>query len=194
VTDPVLAYVFWHAPSPTVAPAEYEAELARFHGSLAASPPPGFVRSASYRLGRLPWEPSAFGPVVYADWYLVADFGALGHLNHDAVALPHHGSHDAVAALAEHGVGGLYRLRRGTVDLDAIRFDGWIAKPRGVPSEVFAAQVLPDGSPPEASLWQRQMALGPAPEYCRRTKGPVAVLAEGERRIEVRPVALQRPG
>jgi hypothetical protein len=180
-----LAYVFWHAPGADVSPAEYESGLAGFHRSLATSGPKGFLASASYRASRLPWDDAGFGPVVYVDWYLVDSWAALGELNHDAVAPPHHGPHDAVAGLLGRATGGIYRLRHGGPELQRIRFEGWAPKPSGVSSETFIATLVPS----EGSLWQRQLALGPGPEFCRRTRMAPS-LAPEEHRVEVRPVAI----
>ncbi len=194
MASPTLAYVFWHAPLPTVAPVDYEAGLAGFHASLAGAPPPGFLGSAAYRVSRAPWEGSALGNVVYADWYVVQGWEALGALEQEAVGPSHLPAHDAIARLADHAYGGIYQLRHGLVDLTGIRFDGWVAKPRGVPSRNFAEGLVPRGDPPEASVWQRQLALGPAPEFCRRSRSAPPALADGECRVEVRPVAGRRPG
>ncbi len=47
-----------------------------------------------------------------------------------------------------------------------MRVAAWIDKPRGVPSPLLAA-LLGDGMDGDrAGLWQRQLAIGPAPEYC----------------------------
>ena len=44
----MLAYVFWHSPGPGVAPEAYATVIDRFHRSIAARPPAGFVHSASF--------------------------------------------------------------------------------------------------------------------------------------------------
>jgi hypothetical protein len=159
----MLAYVFWHRPAPGVAPEAYAASIARFHHSIAARPPAGFVRSASFSvpapnwLGELP---------AFEDWYVVEDFAALGVLNEAAVGRGHVSLHDAAARLAGPGTGGVYRLLEGTATLDHIRVAVWIERPRGVEPPLLAA-LLGDGMDAgHAGLWQRQLALGPAPEYC----------------------------
>jgi len=189
-----LAYVFWHAPLPSVELAEYERGLGAFHASLAGAPPKGFRGSASYRASRAPWEGSGLGAAVYVDWYVVEGWAALGELEDAAVAPAHRPAHDGIARFADRAYGGLYRLRRGAVDLPAVRFDGWVGKPRGVPSEAFADGLLLPGSPPGTSVWQRQLALGPAPEFCRRSVHAPPALVDGERRVEVRPVAVPPRG
>ena len=190
--EPILAYVFFHAPGAAVAPATYEAGLTAFHRSLGTDPPEGFRASASYRIARLPWEPAPFSAAVYADWYVVRDWASLGRLNAAAVRPPHGTPHDGVAALSQHGLGGLYALQRGTVDLAAPRFERWSSKPAGVPSDAFAAGLLP-GPGPEAAVWRRLLALGPAPEFCRRSVvRPES--REGDRIVELRPVVAVSPG
>jgi hypothetical protein len=159
----MLAYVFWHRPAPGVAPETYAALIAHFHRSIAARPPSGFVRSASFAVGGPNWlgeEPA------FEDWYVVEDFAALGVLNEAAVGRGHLGAHDAAARSAGPGTGSVYRLLEGTVDMEQVRVAVWIERPRGVRSPLLAA-LLGDGMDgAHAGLWQRQLALGPAPEYC----------------------------
>ncbi|HVX65890.1 MAG TPA: hypothetical protein VHA11_04765, partial [Bryobacteraceae bacterium] len=66
----MLASVFWHWPRPQAEAAAYEAGLGRFHQSLNADAPDGFVSSGSFRIPGAPWL--AAGP-AYEDWYLVTD-------------------------------------------------------------------------------------------------------------------------
>ena len=187
-----LAYVFFHAPGGATPPSEYESALGRFHGSLARSPPDGFLGSASYRVSRTPWIPVPFGPVVYEDWYLLNDWTALGRLTDAAVEPPHGAPHDAVAGQAAGGVGTVLRWRLGAADLGAIRFEHWSGKPRGVPSETFARQLA--GPPdPRGSVWQRQLALGPAPEFCRRSVARPPDAPDPGVVLELRPVPTIAP-
>jgi hypothetical protein len=135
----VLAYVFWHRPRAEVDRDGYEAALARFHESLANP-------SAAFRLDRLPF---GGGEPGYEDWYLVEDWTALGELNARAVDAEHRPAHDAPAGMSGHGWGGVYALLRG---------------PAEPPPAARWQQRAPDE--PAAALWQRQMVLGPAPEFC----------------------------
>jgi hypothetical protein len=160
----MLAYVFWHRPAAGVAPEAYEALLDRFQRSLAARPPAGFVHSACFAAPAPNWlgeEPA------YEDWYVVEDFAAIGVLNEAAVGRGHVSAHDgAAAAAAAENTGSIYRLLEGSPSLEHVRVAAWIDKPRGIPSPLLAA-LLADGMNGErAGLWQRQLALGPAPEYC----------------------------
>jgi hypothetical protein len=136
----------------------------------------------------LPWLPplqdgaGAQAPAgeeaAYEDWYLVEDYAALGVLNEAAVGRGHRTTHDAVARRLGCGSGGLYALLEGDrselgvregllgVETPAI----WIARPPGRPPgspRRMLADLFGDGvDPRRASLWQRQLVLGPAPEYC----------------------------
>ena len=51
---PLLAYLFWHWPRPGAPITTYEADLLNFHASLAAPPPAGFVRSATFAADAAP--------------------------------------------------------------------------------------------------------------------------------------------
>jgi len=83
-----------------------------------------------------------------------------------SVGRGHLHSHDAVARHAGPGTGSIYRLLEGAPALDHARVAVWIEKPRGVESPLLAA-LLGDGIDGAlAGLWQRQLALGPAPEFC----------------------------
>jgi hypothetical protein len=146
----VLAYLFWHQPA--TGTKDYERRLADFHERLRADPPPGFVRSVVFAV-EVPWMGQA-----YEDWYLVEDWTALGVLNAAAVDAAHKPDHDAVARDAAGGAGGVYRLLGGELALEDVGDATWSASP-------LAASPGPD-----EALWQRQMVLGPAPEYCLLTR------------------------
>jgi hypothetical protein len=170
----MLAYVFWHWRQPRTAAEEYERRQRAFHAALAAAPAPGFLRSFSVGLSGAPW--AAGGGDAYEDWYLVQDFGALGALNEAAVSASRTAPHDAAAAVASGGAGGLYRLRGGEA-LSAPGYAHWFGKPDGVSyGELFArlAPALDQGS---AGLWMRQMVLGPGREFCLHTATPVSLPA-----------------
>jgi hypothetical protein len=165
----MLAYLFWHEPRPEVDPDRYVALLRAFHAALVAAPPPAFVRSWSVRLDAAPWDG---GPAqAFEDWYLVEDWSALGTLNEAAVRAPRGDPHDAIAALATNGAGGLYALQHGTLDGPA-PWTGWVTKPPGTPYAEFEPALHAAVDPSEGAVLRRQMVLAPAPEY--------AVLAQGE--------------
>jgi len=159
----MLAYVFWHHPAPGVAPETYAAVIARFHRSLAARPPAGFVRSTSFHAPAPNWLGDT---AALEDWYVVEDFAALGVLNEAAVGRGHLSAHDAAARHAGPGTGSIYRLLEGTATLEHARVAVWIEKPRGVESPLLAALLRDGMDGAHAGLWQRQLALGPASEYC----------------------------
>jgi hypothetical protein len=164
----VLAYITWHRPRVDVDAHAYERALEQFHRSLARVPPSGFGGSSAFRIGEPPWcEPSAaVGPPAYEDWYLVEGWSALGVLEEAAVSRGHFSRHDAVASLAAHAVGGVYRLSEGRARPEQARLGVWVAPAQGhvAPS---IADLLGDGLDRDsAALWRRCLGLGPAPEYC----------------------------
>ncbi|HEV3002573.1 MAG TPA: hypothetical protein VGW75_17680 [Solirubrobacteraceae bacterium] len=144
-----LAYVFWHWPAQ---PGGYEAAIERFHAALAR---PG---TATFRLERAPWDSSR--PAPYEDWYPVEDWAAVGELNDFAITGSRRAPHDAVAGLSHAGAGGIYRLIREGPALPDVRFAAWLHRPPAAP---------PEG----AAVWQRQLVLGPAPEYAVLAASPV---------------------
>ncbi len=178
----MLAYLFWHWPAPTVDAARYAESLVAFHRALASDAPPGLRASRVYEVEGAPWLAV---PRAFEDWYLVDDFAALGALNEAAVSGARRGPHDAAARLAGGGHGGVYRLvapgGQGEGVLDRTT---WCSKPDGVPYPEFLARLPPGES------WQRQLVLGPAPEFCvvgvdaAASLGGVAVAA---RRIHASP-------
>lgn len=173
----MLAYVFWHQPGGRVDSGNeaYERAAEGFHRSLAKTPPMGLLGSAVYRVANPPWLE---GQVGYEDWYLLEDFTAVGVLNEAAVAHGHRSAHDEVARRFGTGAGGMYGLLEGHADLDCTQAV-WVSRPPG--SERGAlSELLGDGMDPEhASLWRRQLVLGPAPEYCLLASEAPAGVAPG---------------
>ncbi len=163
----MLAYVFWHRPREGVEALEYEAALREFHGRLAEEAVEGVHGSAAFAVDRLPW---LGGGQAYEDWYLLEAGFALDTLNGAAVSGRMTRPHRRIAALTGPMAAGLYRLVRG---------DGC----RG--SQATWSQERPSAA---GALWQRQMVLGPTPEFCllgggRRRPAPGRVL------VSRRPVA-----
>jgi hypothetical protein len=153
----MLAYVFWHWPRPGVDGHDYRERLARFHRALASSAPAGFHGSRAFDVGAVPGIATASGLVE--DWYFVDDFAALGVINEAAVAAHTREPHDAAASFAAGGTAGIYKLCSPRVPDP--RSAAWFAKPANTSYAAFFATV-----PAGAELWQRQMTLGPAPEFC----------------------------
>jgi hypothetical protein len=146
----MLAYLFWHRPEDPEEAELYERRLVEFHEALRGA----VVASAAFRLQRLPFADGG----GYEDWYLIEDWRALGELNEAAVSGERRAPHDAAARLAAEGWGGVYRLIRGDSGIPAgVR---WTSKPRGETYESFLARE------PVDRVWQRQLVLGPTPEFC----------------------------
>lgn len=148
----MLAYLFWHRPAAGIGGEEYEEAQRRFHAAIG-------VPSACFRLAELPFAAGSDGAGGgYEDWYLVADWTALGELNTAAVDAGRRASHDAAAALVGAGWAGVYGLVRGAAEIpEQVR---WLDKGHGETTPDLLAR---QG---EAPAWQRQMVLGPAPEFC----------------------------
>jgi hypothetical protein len=178
----VLAYLFWHRPLEGSDVAAYEQAQVVFHRSLHRAPPVGLCGSAVFRVARLPWiAPLADGEGRgedggYEDWYLVEDYAALGVLNGAAVGRGHRTAHDGAARMLGAGAGGLYALvegerseigqRAGCESIGAATHAVWVARPPGA-KQGMLGELLGDGMDRRhASLWRRQLVLGPAPEYC----------------------------
>lgn len=166
----MLAYLFWHSPADGADLDEYEGLLAAFHARLREVPPPGFRESVAFAL--------ASDRYRYEDWYLVDDWNALGIMNSAAVDAARGPRHDPIARQAGKGAGGVYALRRGALAIADAGSAAWSHKPAGLPHGTFENQLAEGREPPEYAVWQRQMVLGPAPEFC--------VLAPGD---ELRRVA-----
>lgn len=168
----MLAYLFWHRPQPGTGAEEYEEALRGFHRSLAHQRPVGLSASSSFRVAELPWLPApgpeGTAPIGgYEDWYLLEDFAALGILNEAAVGRGHRTAHDHAARRFGSGTAGLFALEEGDAgSLGGARVAIWVARPPGSAAPALG-ELLSDGTTPgTASLWRRQLVLGPAPEFC----------------------------
>ncbi len=176
----MLAYVFWHRPRRDAAIDAYEQAQLAFHRSLARARPIGLRCSAVFKLDELPWAVSSAeaasdsAQAGYEDWYLIDDFGALGVLNEAAVGRGHRSTHDEAARRFGGGAGGLYALVEGSrsdtgelaAPLGEANVAIWVARPVGAQRRELG-EMLGDGMDPQhASLWRRQLVLGPAAEFC----------------------------
>ncbi len=150
----MLAYLFFHRPAAGVEPPVYEAALRRFHASLAAARPLGFIGSSTYRAGG-----------GYRDWYLVESSAALDRLNAAAVSGARSSDHEAVAHMSADGAGKLLALVSGNPRTDA-GFEIHLSKPAGMTYPEFYERLKPWTDRPEITLWRRMMVLGPPPEFC----------------------------
>lgn len=152
----MLAYLFWHWPRPDVDPGRYSDALLAFHRALSVNPPPGYHGSRVMEVSGAPWVP---GATALEDWYFVEDFAALGALNDAAVSGQRREPHDGAARMALGGMGGVYRLAREAAASEP-GVVAWFGKPADVGYTEFLARI------PPTELWQRQLVLGPAPEFC----------------------------
>lgn len=164
----MLAYVFWHWKSPRIALETYEEHLRSFHSVLNQHQSPGFRSSTVFRVAHLPWTSGE--EASYEDWYLVENSAALDPLDQAAVSEARQQPHDQVARWAAGGTGGLYRLRaagQSTGSAPEVAF--WFSKPDDLTyNELYQSfTALLEQAP--GSLWQRQMTLGPAREFCWHT-------------------------
>ena len=161
-----LAYLFFHRAANSLAAGTYEDALRRFHATLAAAPPVGFLGSTTYRVGD-----------GYCDWYLVGTSAALDRLNEAAVSGARGPAHDAAARMAADGAGKLLQLHSGEPDL-VVQYEIRFSKPAGTGYAELYRQLEPWTEQPGASLWRRMMVLGPPPEFCLVSASPVQLPAE----------------
>jgi predicted ester cyclase len=180
----VLAYVFWHASDPSVAAQTYEEALAGFHGALRAVEVAGFTDSLVFRLDSAPWGESA--RELYEDWYLLEGWSALGAINETAVAGARAKPHAHIAAMAVEGAGAVYRLRAGSPALTRSGCVAWFAKPSTLTYAQIDSALEPLLALEGVNLWQRQLALGPAPEFCLHTPSPVSLPRDFKARVVTR--------
>jgi hypothetical protein len=156
----MIAYIFWHRPYRHVERVRYEEALLRFHARLARTASPGFIGSGTYRIDGAPWLGDQPG---YEDWCLLESSAALDPLNAAAVAGATQAPHDHVAAQMEIGHGGLYAHFDGDAALPGDTTAIWLTRPRGID---WRAALAPFRARyPDATLWRRQMVLGPAREF-----------------------------
>ena len=167
----MLAYVFWHWT--TGDPHGYEQLQQAFHGALARTAPPGFRGSVVFRVqGTAAW---LGGAPAYADWYLVDGSAALDPLNVAAVSGDCREPHDRLASAMAAGAGSLLALRGEQADVAGARRATWLAKQRGMSYDAFYAALGSVPSVAHASLWRRQMVLGPTPEFGLLSAEPVGL-------------------
>jgi len=169
----MLAYVFWHVAAADAGREDYEGRLEAFHAALRAERPCGMGATATFGLRAVPWLGDRGG---YEDWYLVDDFAALGTLNEAAVSGTRRVPHDAAAALAATGAAAIMGHVAGPLLAGPPAWAAWLAKPAGTAYPDWHA-ALAEVAGEAAAVWQRQMVLGPAPEFCVLAPGAVALPA-----------------
>jgi hypothetical protein len=160
----MLAYVFWHWHGPQIDALSYQEYLINFHQVLSAQGPDGFLSSRVLLAERAPW-PGREGE-TYEDWYFVENSAALDPLNVNAISGQRREPHDRAARWAEGGTAGLYRPRFGDLRAFIPRFTFWFAKPVHMSYPELYDALQPLEKQGVGILWQRQMTLGPTPEFC----------------------------
>jgi hypothetical protein len=185
----MLAYLFWHRPYPHVDTTLYEQALMRFHTSLSQHAPPGFFASGSFRIEPVPWLGDRPG---YEDWSLIQGSWAMDPLNAYAVAGMTQTSHDNVASQMEQGAGGLYSMVWGEPTLPADSTVTWLTRPRGIQWQPVLEAVRSRVA--NATVWRRQMVLGPASEFAVVAGGEDVPIPAGWQARSVRRVRPSRTG
>ena len=186
----MLSYVFWHQRDSKVAEEEYQTKLRAFHQILQKQKPPGFFFSLVLQTVRLPWMPEQ--RETYEDWYIIENSVALDPLDQAAVTGICQEPHYQIARLAANGTGGLYRLKAGSVDvaqLATIRYATWFRKPSGMSYQKLYELLRQSQIEQQGLLWQRQMTMGPALEFCLHSSQKCVLVAEIEYvQVEVCPI------
>jgi hypothetical protein len=160
----MLAYVFWHWRTQNIAQTAYQSQLIAFHEILQQHKPAGFERSFIFQHQHVPWLTT--DTEVYEDWYLVENFTALEALNQGAVSGPRTTTHNTVAQHAAGGIAGIYKLIAGTIDPHTIHTAHWFSKPAELTYTQQHTQIQTAITRLGGYCWQRQMTLGPTPEFC----------------------------
>ena len=179
---PPIAYVFWHTPRPSASRRRYEAALRRFVGSLDAHPPSGLQRASTARLPHPPWNLAA-GP-IYEDWYVLDDFASLGAIRAVAYERPWKAFHRAVARGAATATSSVYQLLAGDPSSPSGGGSAWFSLPAPARYSTIRRPLIQLVEGAGVGLWRRQLALGPAPEFCVRGDLPRRALESlGIRRV-----------
>jgi hypothetical protein len=145
-------------------------------------------------MARLPWMTE--GSEAYEDWYFVENSAALDPLDNAAVTGICREPHHQVARLASNGTGGLYRLKEGTINLAQmaeIRFATWFGKPLGMSYDKLYEFLHQREYDQQGILWQRQMTMGPALEFCLHSSQK-SLLAEEMQGVQVEAQPIFTPG
>jgi hypothetical protein len=166
----MLAYVFWHRPHPHVERNAYEDKMKRFQQALLKNPSPGLISAWSWRIEAVPWLGNEAG---YEDWCLLQGSWAMDPLNAYAVAGDTKVVHDPLAAQMAAGAGGLYAHAWGEPSTAATSTMAWLTRPRGIDWRRALEPV--HAASPQATIWRRQMVLGPAPEFAAEIPGDATI-------------------
>ncbi len=190
----MLTYVFWHQRASATTKEEYQEKLIAFHRILQERQPQGFAGSLVLEMASLPWMTEE--SEVYEDWYFVENSAALDPLDNAAVTGICREPHQQIARLANNGTGGLYRLKGETVDFTrtaGLRYATWFGKPLGMSYDDLYELLRQGEYDQQGILWQRQMTMGPALEFCLHTSQP-GQLAEEIKGVQIEIQPLFVPG
>lgn len=167
----MLAYVFWHQRKSKTSKEEYQQRLTAFHQALQQRQVQDFLFSFVLEVPSLPWMTKE--SEVYEDWYIVKNAAALDPLDEAAISGICQVPHDQVAQLASNGTGGLYRLKDQQLDplqLAELQTATWFNKPEGMSYSQLYTLLEQHHAMQAGTLWQRQMTMGPALEFCLHSK------------------------
>lgn len=88
-------------------------------------------------------------------------------LREAALSVGHRGAHDRAALGSGPGAGGIYRLLEGSARPAEAPLAVWVTAARGYVHSDVVSLLLGDGLDRQhTGVWQRELVLGPAPEYC----------------------------
>jgi hypothetical protein len=146
--DRIHAYVFWHQPQREISTQRYESRLRVFHQELSCHRPKGFRFSMAFAVVDAPWLEGRSG---YEDWYVLQNSDAIDALEQAATSVQLFTSHRGIASISKWGSGALYRHLQGPHQLSGGSAQ-WTSRREEVPSS--------------CPIWQRRLAIGPAPEFC----------------------------
>lgn len=157
----MFAYIFWHARDEAYPAEEYEGRLEDFHRALSKRGFKGFRGSLAFKIGPTPWLPAG----GYEDWYVVEGLSVLEALN-QAIGEPELGRlHSLIARMASEGKGTIIAPRTPKPRRPTAAKATWLSKPRHIGYQEFYSEIEPLAQRRGATLWRRQLALGPAPEF-----------------------------
>jgi hypothetical protein len=159
----MLAYVLWHHPrGEDSTRIIYEASLLALHEGLHEAKIDGFVDSTTSTVLGLPWLPGADNR---EDWYVVRDWYGIGALSEALHSGRQKVARDLVTHSSSVDGAAIYRLHSGECRIDAPSAV-WFPKPDGMAYWVMEELMEPLFGTHGWGLWQRQLALGPSPEFC----------------------------
>ncbi|MEM0272330.1 MAG: hypothetical protein QW514_07305 [Thermoprotei archaeon] len=164
----MFAYVFWHQRDSNYSTKSYVEGLTTFHSSLASMGVRGFLGSFSFRVNGAPWLTGE----GYEDWYLVAGLGVLEELNSLVEKSNLKAVHDEIAHMSVNGKGTILTPIMGDPTLVNTTKALWFSKPRGTSYADFYKDISSSIRGVTSSVWRRQLALGPTPEFLLLSDSP----------------------